>query len=62
MIFLMLMCFSDLICAPMDTAAAEEEWGNGKHDSSRCLEVRSTQTACACMCVKAMTMKPPDTL
>lgn len=49
MIFLVLICFSDLIRAPMDTAAAEKEWGNGKHDSILCLEVRCTQTIYVCV-------------
>lgn len=49
MIFLVLICFSDLIRAPMDTAAVEKEWGNGKHDSFLCLEVRCTQTVCVCV-------------
>lgn len=44
----MSICFSDLICAPMDTAAEEEEWGNGKHDSFLCLEVRMQYADCMC--------------
>ncbi len=53
MIFLVSVCVFDLIRAPMETTAAEEERGNGKHDSFLCLEVGRTQV---------MTMEPPNTL
>lgn len=61
MIFPELICFSDLVCAPMDTAAVEEEWGNGKHDSLSELggtvyTHTHTHRYTVCVCVRGMTM------